>query len=298
MDGAKLKLTMLDFLDELTEDDLYAFARKMYDCLDLAAGIYARETLSLHAEEEITTVADQQAYDLPTGYVSLSMKNRRDRFFIKYYDGSNYSFPIFDSWDRIYKSNLTDSKEWPNKFTIRDKPAKEELITGTTTAAGAASGGQCTLTDTSKAFTTTDRVYPRDIVHNTSDGSTGYVLSVTDANNLVTALFAGTDDDWTSGDGYVIQPAAEKQIFLDAPSQTAGHTIYVPYATTPSPVFSDYGFWRISPRSCRGICAGAASIFKMPKREFTESRQIGGLFAAEIERARREIARMRVHARR
>ena len=54
--------------------------------------------------------------------------------------------------------------------------------------------------------------------------------------------------------------------------------MYVPYVCMPSPVFSDYGFWRIDPEDCRAIAEGAAGLFKTKKREFTEASQLGGLF--------------------
>ena len=291
MDGAKLKQLVLDFLDEESESDLYADSRKMYENLDLAAGIFVRETMCLHADTDITTVADQQSYDLPPGFIDLYMKNSRDRFIVRYYDGDTYSFPILTSPEAIYKSNLTESIDTPGKFCIIDKPDKEDLIQGSADTDGAASGGQCTLHDASMSFTSANMVYPRDIIHNTSDGSTGYVLSVTDATHLVCALFGGTGNEWASGNNYIIQPAAEKQIKLEAPAESAGHTINVPYVCMPSPVFSDYGFWRFTPRSCRAICSGAASMFKIPKREYTDSRQLGGIFAAEVGRLRAEIAR-------
>jgi len=290
MDGKKLTLEALDNLDEVEVDDLYAVQRRIYECLDLAVGIFCRETRVLHAEVDISTDVDQQEYDLPPGFIALYMKNTRGRYFLKYDDGDNLYWPPYTTYERIWKTNLTDTKDVPNYFALRDKPDKEDLIEGAADVAGAATGGECTLQDDSMLFTTTDRVYSRDIVHNNADGSTGYVLSVTDATHLKTALFGGSDNDWTIGDTYVIQPAAEKQIVLDAPSTTAGHTITVPYLCMPSPVYSDYGFWRLPPRACKAVAAGAAALFKLSKKEFTESAQIGGLFSAEIRRYRTERA--------
>jgi len=135
-------------------------------------------------------------------------------------------------------------------------------------------------------------VYPRSIIHNTDDGSTGVVLEVTGAASLRTALFGGTANEWTSGDAYVIEAANPFQLYLDAPAEEDGHTIEVPFLTMPTPVYSDYGVWRLPLRSCRAICAGAASLFQIPKREYADSAQIGGPFAAEISRIKRERGRM------
>ncbi len=290
MDGKKLTRLVLDVLDEEEVSDLYAGQRGIYENLDHAAAIFCRETGMLHSSVDITTVADQQSYDLPPDFIRPYMKNSRGRFFAKYYDASNYFWPVLTSYEKIFKSNLITAKTWPGRFAIIDKPDKESLITGTVDAAGAAVGGQCVLQDDSMLFLTTNRVYPRDIIHNTTDGSDGYVLSITDATHLVAALFDGTDDDISNSDAYVIQPAAEKQLVLDAPSENSGDTITLPYACMPSPVFSDYGFWRFTPRVCRAIAWGAGSLFKIPKKEFTESAQIGGIFAEEIRIVKREIA--------
>lgn len=294
MDGKKLTKLFLDYVDEESVSDLYAGSREIYEYLDQACGMFCHECGILHAEIVITTVASQQKYDLPPDYIRPYIQDRRQRFVGKYYDGDNYSWPQLTSYEKIYRANLTDEKTRPGRFAIIDKMTKEDLIQGTVDSDGAVSGGQCTLHDASMLFLTTDRVYPRDIIHNTTDGSDGYVLSVTDATHLVVALFDGTDNDWTSGDSYIIQPAAEQQVVLDAPSENSGHTITLPYVCMPSPVFSDYGFWRIPPRVCRAIAAGAAAIFQLPKREFKESAQIGGLFASEIKRMRNDIAGARL----
>ena len=290
MDGKKLTRLVLDALDEDSVSDRYADQRKIYECLDEAAGIFCREAMILHASATLTTVEDQQAYDLPPGFVALFMKTRYGRYFIKYSDGTYESFPRMDTYESLYRAKLTESQDIPSRFALIDKGDKESVIEGTATGDGAASGGECILVDTGKSFTTTHMVHSRDVIHNITDGSDGFVLSVTDATHLVVALFDGTDNDITSGDAYVIQPAAEQQVFLDAPSSTAGHTITVPYVCMPDPVFSNYGFWRFSPRVSRAIAAGAAGLFKTPKREFTEARMLGGLFTAELRRTRNEIA--------
>jgi len=294
MDGKKLTREVLDFLDESAPSDIHANQRRIYECLDMAVSIYCRETRGLHVEVDITTVEDQQAYDLPPDLIDLYMKNSSGRFFVKFYNGSNYSWPLKTSYEKLFKTNLTDTKDIPGRFAIIDKADKESLIEGTADAAGAKSGGHCILQDDSMLFTTTNRAYPRDIIHNVTDVSTGYVLSITDATHLVAALFQGSNNDWTQNDSYIIQPAAEKQLVLDAPSGTAGYIITVPYICMPSPVFSDFAFWRLSSRTCKAIAAGAASIFKIPKGELTDAAVMGGLFSEEINRARIERAQARL----
>ena len=291
MDGKKLTRLVLDALDEQSISDNFADQRRIYENLDWAGAVFCAETGILRTSVDITTVADQQSYDLPPDFIKLYMKTNRGKFYLKYtYDTDQVCWAYMVSYERIFKANYTDPKNTPNNFAIIEKEAKEDLITGTAAVNGAVDGGECTLQDDTKKFLSDDRVYPRDIIHNKADGSDGYVLSVIDDTHLKCALFDGTDNDFTSGDAYVIQPAAERQLVLEAPSKNAGHTITVPYICTPSPVFSDYSFWRLRPQSCRAIAWGAASLFKVPKRQFKESKELAGHFVAEVERVRNEQA--------
>jgi hypothetical protein len=294
MDGAKLTRLFLDAVGEEEALDQYADSRRIYEYLDWAAALFIRETGILHTSVTITTVADQQDYDLPPDYIRTYMKNRGGRYVAKYYDGSNYFWPVLTSHEKIYKANYTDSRTTPNRFAITDKADKEDMIEGAVTADGAAAGGECTLTDTTKAFTTTNKVYARDIVYNVTDGSDGYVLEVTSATELKVALFSGTANEWTSGDTYRIQPGSEYRLILEAPSESAGHTLELPYICMPSPVFSQYGWWRINPRSCRAIAWGGAAMFKQPEREFQDAAQLGGTFGAEVSRVKYEVAKQRL----
>jgi len=291
--GRMLKQLFLDAIDQAELDASYATEREVWEKLDEAACIFCREIKDLHAEAQITTVAGQQRYDLPGGFIGLYLVKSNGKFFLKYHDGDNYSFPLLSTEDKIYRDNLRTAQTWPNRFAIVDKNSLGSLITGTATAAGTLANGQCVLTDSTKLFTTTNRVWPRDIVYDTTQGSIGYVLSVTDATHLVVALFdsAGAADGITLNDGYTIQPASKQQILLDAPSEASGHTMYVPYICLPEPVFSDLGFWRFSPETAKAMVDGAASLMKMPKREYQEAMQIGGKFAQELSRKRIEIAR-------
>ncbi|MBC2712060.1 MAG: hypothetical protein HGJ94_14070 [Desulfosarcina sp.] len=290
--GKMLLRLVLDDLDTDEVSDEYADRRKLFDCLDQAAAMFVRETGLLRATKEITTVADSQSYVLPPDFINLYVRDSMGNFYIRYTDADeNDNHPCLTSYDLIFRANNTESEETPCRFAVMDQAAKSSVITGTASSAGAqADDGSCVLTDSTKAFTGANLVYPRDVIHNTTDGSYGYVLEVTDDTHLEVALFEGTDNDFTSSDAYVIQPGSQYQLILDYPSATAGHTITVPYVCMPSPVYHDTGWWRFNPRHCRAIVSGAATLFKMPKREFSEAAQIGGLFAQEITRSRQERA--------
>lgn len=290
MDGRELTRAVLNSTDGYTAAGKQDKQHRIYECLDAAAAIFLRETRILHTSIDLTTVAGQQDYDLPPDFIDLYMADAAARFFIKYYDASNYSWPPCVSYEEIFRENKTDSQDIPNRFCIRDKDDVEAAVTGKTTSADAASRGQCTLTDTAQTFTTTQRVWPRDIVHNETDGSDGVVLAVTDATHLVTALFGGKNNAWGSGDAYRIQPAVERELYLDAPSTTAGHTMTVPYVCMPTPVYSEYASWRFPPRVCRAIASGAAALLVLPESSYDESRVMQGIFLDEIRRIKVERA--------
>jgi len=297
MFGKFLKRLVLDALDEHTPDALFYGERQIFDYLDIAANHFARATGILHASTELTTVEDQQAYDLPPDFIRLYLKNNLGRYFIKYNDGSVYSWPILAPYERLYKTNLTDSRETPARFALRDKPEKESLIEGEVSEDGAVDDkGESALIDEDMLFSTTNRVHARDVVHNTTRGASGFVLSVTGETECRCALFNDNGDartGFSDGDAYIIQPAAEKQIYLDAPSATAGHTMTVEYVSVPNLVYTDYGFWRFPSRTCQAICWGAAQLLRMPGADINGMKlagAVGGMFQDEIRRVKQEEA--------
>jgi hypothetical protein len=292
MDGKLLKKTMLDAMDKAIADEIFnTDDRVQYSLLDAAAVEFVRETRCLTSTVTLATVTGQQGYDLPPDFIDLYMKNRQDKYFVKYYDGANYAFPVQTLFEQIFLDNVTDYWNAAASFAIIDKPTGLTTITGEVTHDGAQSAGQCILQDSTKHFLSTDLVYPRDIVHNTADGSDGLILSVTDNTRLVTALFSGGNNDWTDEDTYVIQRATSKQLYLSAPPASAGHTITVPYICMPSPVYSDYGFWRFKPASCRAICYEAAFLWQNRKGDYPGSDRHHALFTQEVKRICAETAR-------
>ena len=314
---------VLDLLDEPVASELFANKREIYQFLDAAAVTFARETGFSTNECAITTVASQQVYDLPPNFIGLFMKNRSGRYFIKYYDGSNYTWPIKSSYEKLFKANLTTAKTTPGRFAIREDAvpswdyyrlateAVEDLITegedyivleelnrglviGTSGAVGNQSAGDCALYDSNKYYTSTHRVYPRDIVHNVTDGSSGVVLHVVDDTHLVTALFGGAQNQWAEGDSYVIIPGSHHRIMLDAPSETAGHTMTVPYVSMPQPVFSDYMTWRFPPRVCVAIAHEAAFMINEQKYDYAAANRHHAMFEDELLQFKRERAQQKL----
>jgi len=289
MDGKTIYNYGVNALGGIAESDKKFF----YDCLDSAALDFVRQTRTLTAMATITTVEDQQEYDLPANFIDPYLKNRNGRFVAKYNDGTYDSWPYLTSFEKLYRANYTDSKPSPSRFAIRDKPEAQTLLAGAATASGTASAGRCTLTDSGAAFETT--VEARDMIHNETDGSSGIVLSVTDDTHLVCALFGGANNQWASSDEYVITPASNYQAYLDAPSAVKGHTLYVPYLCMPGPVFSDYDTWRFPPMSCRAIAMEAVWLFNVDYEDgLTRFENLHRIYMDEILKVNRETALRRL----
>lgn len=239
--------------------------RTSYDYLFKAACEFANKTKSLQTTQSITTVADQVPYDLASDFIELYLRNQDGNFYIKYDDGTTHYFPIWQDYqDIIYADQGEDSAPIPNTFSIISDSSLNSQVTGAATSVGAATGGQCTLTSTSGNFAD---VSAGDEVHNTTDGSDGVVLSKTSSTVLVTALFGGTDNDWTSADAYVIQPQGLMKLILDPPPDTSAHTVTVYYLKRPAPVYSDYGIYPFPIQFHPLLVEYAAWLYKYRDRE-------------------------------
>ena len=140
-----------------------------------------------------------------------------------------------DYSDIILADNTTSVLDSP-RFAIIPAAAQTRIVS-TATAVGAAANQECTLTDSTAPFT---NVKVGDIVYNATDTSNGVVIAVTSTSALVTALYGGTNNDWTSSDSYIITPQGRWQVVFDPPPITAGHTATVYYVQRPAPVYS-YG---------------------------------------------------------
>jgi len=166
-----------------------------------------------------------------------------------------------------YRVEKASSADVPTSFSIRDKQALYSQITGTATSDGDDSAGECTLTDSSGVFITTDYVNKGDIIHNTTDSSDGVVLSITSATALVCALFGGTGNDWDKDDAYVIQPQGRLEIYLDPPPSDSGDIVRVDFTERPDPVYSDYGVYRFRQHATEAIVKYAAFLYKYRDQE-------------------------------
>jgi len=241
-----------------------------------------RRTLSLRNEQAISTVANQAGYTLNADFMEMYLRNTDNDLYLKYNDGTTDHFITFRDYEDIIYENDTSSTVIPDHFSIIDDPTNDARISSTTTSAGASSGGEAILTDSTADFS---NVSPGDIVHNTTDGSDGLVLSKTSTIALVTALFDGTDNDWSNGDSYVIQPQARLKIVLDPAPTTSSHTVTVFYIQRPNPVFSDYGIYRIQSQYLNALVFYALAHYSYRDDEITDSTRLMSFFDREVRRA-------------
>jgi hypothetical protein len=269
MDGHTLLRSLREAIGEPSGSQ-YIDNRTAFQYLFDAATELVRKTRCLQATATLTTVANQSAYVLPADFIDMALRDSSGKEFIKYYDGSSYSFISPCEYEEIIYGNETTSVVNPSRYAINDKSALYSQITGTATSAGSASGGKSTLTDTSGLFTTTDYVSAGDIIHNTTSDDSGIVLSVDSATALSTAMFdnsTGAAAGWTQNDAYVIQPQGRWQLTFDPPPSTAGHTATVYYVQRPAPVFHSYGMYRIPSHFLTDLVDYAAFRYKYRDKE-------------------------------
>ena len=262
MDGKDLLRRLQQILDEDSGSG-WMDTQLSYDFLYEAAKQIVDRTGCLRTTQSITTVADDDEYDLNPDFMRLYAKNHDNEYYVILNDGSNNHFPTWKDYEDMLYQNTPTSTAIPSHFCIIDA-SKPTQATGTATSTGAASGGTSTLTDTSGDFS---NVNAGAIVHNTTDSSDGIVLSKTSSTVIVTALFSGTNNYWSSSDAYVIQPQARYQIYFDPPPSTAGYTVTVPYVQRPAPVYSDYGIYRFSDDYKEALVKYAFWLYKYRDKE-------------------------------
>jgi len=278
MDGLGLLYSLRNLLNE---DVSSAFLddRTSYEYLWQAAKTFASRAGVLKATQDIITVAGTSVYNLNPDFDKLYLKDSNNNFIVKYDDGTTQTFLPWKSYDRVIYENNTTSTVAPSNFTLLDAQLPAQ-ITGSATTTATSIGNLTLLTDTAVDFT---NVGLGDIVHNTTTGESGYVVSKTSTTVIGTALFGGSGT-WTSGDTYVIQPQGRLQIIIDPPPSASGDTITVYYIQVPDPVFTDYGVYRIQQKYIPLLVGYAAWLYKYRDRE----PDFGDKFFAQFERGVRE----------
>ncbi len=263
--------------------------KSQFSFLDKGGIKVARLVGMLHAEQSLTTVADQRRYNLNGNYIGLHLRDESSGdYFIKYNDGSDNFLP-FKPFTQIIHDNQTSSVALPDSFSVSDRLTQFSRVTGTTTSAGAIDSetNESTLTDSASTFVTSG-VQPRDIVHDTTNGSrfSGYVLEVSSETALITAMFEdaapGDTKGWGNGDTFAIQPQGRRQLILDPPPSTASHTITMYQIVKSLPVFADFRIFGFDEDYDMAAVYFAASIYKRRDQDFKKANDFLQLADGEI----------------
>lgn len=265
MDGKTAIYQLADLLQEGTTST-FMENKLSYDVIYEAVCALNQELKLMTATQDITTVASTRTYDINANFLCLDVSNDDNEYVVKYYDTSSYYWIKYREQNSCYQDNNTSDQSIPNYFSIVDESSLPSNITGTATSDGSSSGGECTLTDSTAPFTSAT-VQAGDLIHNTTDGSYGVVMEYLTTSTLKTALFGGTNNDWTSSDAYVLVPQSRRQLYIDPPSETAGHTITLKYICKPDPVYSSYRSYRIPSHYMPAVIKYAAWLYKYRDRE-------------------------------
>jgi len=238
MDGKRLRRMLRSMLNEESGSN-YLDSFTTYDILNQAASKLNERIEHITTEQTISTVADQANYTLDADFVRLTREDNLGRPLIRYSDGVTlYNIPHVDDDVRWKNATFTTtSVAIPDSFAVVYDDSEDSQNSGTATSTATSVAGKATLTATGADFSD---VEAGDTIHNTTDGSMGVVISKTSSTVLLTALFDGTLNYWTSTDAYVIQPQAKYRIQLTPPPSNGSETLTVPYLKRPKPVYSDY----------------------------------------------------------
>jgi len=245
MDG---KTLLRDLRGNLAEVSGSGFMddRLSYEYLYESAVEFVSKTKINTSTQDIQTVASQSTYTLNPDYMSMAYQDDQNRYYVKYLPLGLPAASATFIYDRdvqgvVYDNNV-NTMTTPGTFSVTDS-TPHSTLSGSATGDGALSNGESTLTDGTASFLST--VCVGDTVHNTTDGGSGYVVAVTSNTAIVTALFDGTTNEWSTSDDYIITPQGRFSIVLDPPPSSSGDTFTVYYVKRPAPVFSPYRSYNI-----------------------------------------------------
>ena len=283
MDGKDLDRRLRELLGEATTSK-WVDERTGYDYLYAAAKQWVIETECLTTSQDLTTVASQAGYTLNGDFLALYLK-QNDKFYIKYYDGTDYYFIYFKPYEDVIYDNNTTAISIPSYFTILDDPTLDTQISDDADNAADDVGGKTVLTMDTEVFAD---VTPGDIIHNTDDGSDGVVTKVTSTKIIEICLFGGTDNEIDDSDSFIIQPRKRFQLQFDPPPSTADHTATIYYLQKPDPVYSDYDVYKIAYEYLDALCLYAAWLYRYRDKD----PNFGDAFYKHWDRAIKEYRRL------
>lgn len=286
MDGKTLLMQLRNRLNE-DENSTFLDTKSSYEFLNEAAIEFASRTKLLTSSQTITTVANQAEYSLNADFLNMYLKDSKFDLFVKYNDGTVNSFPTFVNYQTVAQKQVIASALRPERFYLKSPNTTPAQINGTATNTVALSGGESTLNDTGGDFSNAS---PGDCIHNTTDGSSGVITSITSVTSIKTALFGGTNNFWTAGDAFVIQPQTKFVIGFDDIPTTAGHTVTVEYVKRPDPVYTDYASFRFPWQYTNVLVMYAMYLYKIRDNKPREASQFLILFNSAVKKASSQVS--------
>lgn len=287
MNGNSLVYALNNVLRESSTSS-FLDLRSSYSYIYEAVREFSRRTKTLTSTKSISTITGVTRYDLPTDFNNLYFRDDRNRLVIKYITlASSTNWLPFRNYDAMSEAENTSNVAVPGTFSINDEQTLKTRITGTASAAGAVALEETVLTDTSSS-TQFANANVGDNIANITDGSSGIIIEKTSDTALVTVLFGGTNNDWTSGDSYVIVPQSVKQMVLDPPPSATGDTVLVPYLEEPTPVFSSYRTYRIDDQYEIALSFYAAWLYKYKDSKQDEGDKWYKIFDDKVRKATKE----------
>lgn len=288
MNGANTLQMLLDEL-ELPAHRLLAHGEeKLFRALDEAACQFARLTGLLHGEVSLSTVAGQQAYDLPPDFIRPFLKNSRQRFTLRYTDlAGAVTWPVKVEYGPIFQGS-GEAQAVAESWAIVKKGVGSTQLAGVTTEAAVRDANGSALVDSTASFV--GAVQVRDAVRNETRGTRGLVLEVLSDTSVRCAMFPTGQGSWRQGDQYSLQPVAREQLLLAAPPLESGHTLLLPYVGLPAPVFSPSGFWVFSPEDLAAIVAEAAFLYATKRQGLKPQAYHHARFIEAVKQAKRDHA--------
>lgn len=285
MDGTTLLRTVRELLQE-SSAGTFMNDRTTYDYLYEGALEFNLRAHFLTSSQSISVSAGTAGYNLNADYVGLAAEDSAGRPVIKFTISSqDYFLTPVDFSDSII-GNATTSTTVPTGFYIQDATGASR-IAGTATSSNTRTLGESTLADSAADFTT---VAAGDLVHNTTDGSNGVVVAVTNTTSIICALFEGSDNQFDSGDSYIILPQTRYKLVLDPPP-SATATITVNYIQRPTPVYAPYRAYKLPFEYATAIAKYAASQYKFKDRDPAQAQYLMGAFDNQVQKAVAEMRR-------
>ena len=275
MDGLEMLRRVEQILGE-DEAGTWLDTRTTYDYLWEGAKRFVGRIECLTSYQDITTVANQVNYALDAKFLKLYLKDRQNRYYVRYKEATSgsYSFLTYKDYSEIIYANqeqlvadaTQEGVDVPSHFSIRDQQSLDSQISDTAdNDGGSAVAGVATLTMDTVVFTD---VSPGDIIRNTTDSSDGIVLTTESTFKILTmVLFGGTDNEIDANDAFIIQPQGRFELILDPPPDDASDTVRVWYVEVPAPVYSDYGTYRFRQHNMEHIVEYAAAKYKYRDNE-------------------------------